>query len=805
LITPRLAAGGLLLLAGLAATAWNAAFAREPGPARDTAGRSLAAVSSPGAWLRYPSAWSMHVELHQEAGDRPAPVPMVTPSFGSDVRVSQDNAGRPHNTFFGAANPLNPLHFISGANDYSANSVSGVYYTTDGGSTWGGGNLGGPYPGGIGIQPAGSPAGDMDALSPTQNTYFADLGSYPSNPCLGGVYVHRSTDGGVTFGPAVQAAASNNTRFLDREALAVDKGVTGAFAGRVYLGWTDFGGGSNCGNFTAATIKWQISTDHGVSWSAAGTLPQPVPAASSGTTIATVPGGAVYIGYNYWTSPGANNQRNYVSQSTDGGVTFGPYHATTTANLVFTGYTNGAGYQFLKADNAGHGFRMSQFPQIATSGNPNTVYMVWTHHQTGWDTSYTAPCCGGDTTVRTFQAADIAFARSTDGGSTWSAPLRLNDDALNNAKDQFMPALAVSPNGTMHVSWNDRRDDPNNLLYHTYVTQSTDGGLTWSANQRVSDQPSNPAHVLFSDFNGFLGDYNGLAANDTLILPLWCDARAGTPSGEQREYTDQGGMPAPTATPTAGGPTSTPGGASPTTSPTSTPPVSSPTTIATSTPGAAATSTPCPVQFTDVPPSDPFYAYIRCLVCRGIISGYADNTYRGGNNLTRGQAAKIVSNAAGLADTVPSTQQTFEDVPSSDAFWVFVERLAGRGYISGYACGAPPAGACVPPANRPYFLAYANITRGQISKVVANSAGLNTAIPSTQQTFADVPHGNAFWIFAERLAALNVISGYTCGGPGEPCDGQNRPYYRWTSNVTRNQAAKIVANTFFPGCQTPQR
>ncbi|HUS15058.1 MAG TPA: S-layer homology domain-containing protein, partial [Chloroflexia bacterium] len=215
-----------------------------------------------------------------------------------------------------------------------------------------------------------------------------------------------------------------------------------------------------------------------------------------------------------------------------------------------------------------------------------------------------------------------------------------------------------------------------------------------------------------------------------------------------------------------------------------------------------ATATPCPVQFTDVPPTDPFYPYIRCLVCRGIISGYADNTFRGGNNLTRGQAAKLVGNAAGFSDPVPTTQQTFEDVPSTDPFWVFIERLAGRGYISGYACGAPPAGACVPPANRPYFLTFNNITRGQISKVVANSAGLNNAIPSTQQTFSDVPNGNAFWIYIERLAVLNVISGYNCGGPGEPCDGQNRPYCRWTANVTRNQAAKIVANTFFPNCHT---
>jgi hypothetical protein len=47
------------------------------------------------------------------------------------------------------------------------------------------------------------------------------------------------------------------------------------------------------------------------------------------------------------------------------------------------------------------------------------------------------------------------------------------------------------------------------------------------------------------------------------------------------------------------------------------------------------------------------------------------------------------------------------------------------------------------------------------------------------------------------------MSGYPCGGPGEPCDPQQRPYFRWGNPVTRGQASKIVANTFYPNCQTP--
>jgi hypothetical protein len=49
------------------------------------------------------------------------------------------------------------------------------------------------------------------------------------------------------------------------------------------------------------------------------------------------------------------------------------------------------------------------------------------------------------------------------------------------------------------------------------------------------------------------------------------------------------------------------------------------------------------------------------------------------------------------------------------------------------------------------------------------------------------------------------MSGYPCGGPGEPCDGENRNYFRPNNPLTRGQTAKIVANTFFPNCQTPGR
>jgi hypothetical protein len=72
--------------------------------------------------------------------------------------------------------------------------------------------------------------------------------------------------------------------------------------------------------------------------------------------------------------------------------------------------------------------------------------------------------------------------------------------------------------------------------------------------------------------------------------------------------------------------------------------------------------------------------------------------------------------------------------------------------------------------------------------------------------FQDVPFGSTFYEYIEGLASQGVISGYPCGGPGEPCiPPQNRPYFRPNNNATRGQTSKIVANTFFPGCNPSGR
>lgn len=220
------------------------------------------------------------------------------------------------------------------------------------------------------------------------------------------------------------------------------------------------------------------------------------------------------------------------------------------------------------------------------------------------------------------------------------------------------------------------------------------------------------------------------------------------------------------------------------------------------------------ISYADVSQDDGFFPYIKCLSCAGVINGYAcggpgepcnttnDPYFRPGNPVTRGQLAKIVveaSNTSGRVNNPPGN--IFEDVPAGSTFYQYVIALAAQGAISGYPCGGPGE-PCIAPDNKPYFRPNATASRGQLAKIVSEAAGFADPIGPGTQTFEDVPEGSTFHLYVERLAMRSVISGYPCGGPGEPCVAPgNRPYFRPGALVTRGQTAKIASNTFMPSCQ----
>jgi hypothetical protein len=125
--------------------------------------------------------------------------------------------------------------------------------------------------------------------------------------------------------------------------------------------------------------------------------------------------------------------------------------------------------------------------------------------------------------------ADVMFARSTDGGATWSAARRINDDPPGRNAWHWFGTLAVAPNGRIDACWNDTRSNPNNSFSELYYAYSEDGGLTWSPNRAISP-PFN--HRLGYPVQQKVGDYIGMVSlNDSA-----CIAYAATFNGEEDVY-----------------------------------------------------------------------------------------------------------------------------------------------------------------------------------------------------------------------------------------------------------------------------
>jgi len=126
---------------------------------------------------------------------------------------------------------------------------------------------------------------------------------------------------------------------------------------------------------------------------------------------------------------------------------------------------------------------------------------------------------------------------------------------------------------------------------------------------------------------------------------------------------------------------------------------------------------------------------------------------------------------------------SFADVQAADYFYTPVRYLACHGVISGYSNGDGTVS----------FRPYTNTTRAQQVKIVVLGFALPIVTPPAGgYTFADVPPAHPFWSVIETAAARTIVSGYRCGGAGEPCDGAQRPYFRPYAAVTRGQLAKIT-------------
>ena len=107
---------------------------------------------------------------------------------------------------------------------------------------------------------------------------------------------------------------------------------------------------------------------------------------------------------------------------------------------------------------------------------------------------------------------DVMFARSTNDGQTFSAPQRINDDPINHNKWHIFGTPSVAPNGRIDIVWLDSRNAANNVDMQLFYSYSTDGGVTWAPNIAVSNSFSPQAGY---PSNNKIGDYITIVSDAT--------------------------------------------------------------------------------------------------------------------------------------------------------------------------------------------------------------------------------------------------------------------------------------------------
>ncbi|HEU4386406.1 MAG TPA: DUF4214 domain-containing protein [Blastocatellia bacterium] len=355
--------------------------------------------------------------------------------------------------------------------------------------------------------------------STNSGTSWTDGGTLPTNPNgdLGDPVLARSTRVGRTYlstlqfsGTGIRVFRSDNdaanwlqpiqgapglapTDFADKDWIAVDNSP-GPGNGNVYLVFRRFQGGA------AGDIRLTRSTDNGTTFGPPGGMVIASAGAYNvqGAFVTVGPGHVIYV---FWLDQSAGSgTRNVIKmrKSADLGQTFGA--PVTVATLRTTGVNGDL--------NLLGGFRTNAFPQAAVNPVNGHVYVVYNDRTPGTD------------------SADVYLRRSANGGATWSAPIRVNDDATVN--DQWQPTLAVTPDGTrVFIGFYDRRRDDANDLIDTF------GAVATIAGSRISFQPNFRISTRFPVVIGqdpiiigdYMGDYDQAAADNNNAYYTWGDNR----------------------------------------------------------------------------------------------------------------------------------------------------------------------------------------------------------------------------------------------------------------------------------------
>ncbi|MGB0652557.1 MAG: sialidase family protein [Thermoplasmatota archaeon] len=456
-----------------------------------------------------------------------------------NFQATVDPADRQANELSIAVNPLDPLNMLASGKDYTPSEAGdcvwdGLYVTHDGGLTWANSNL---------------PGSNWRLLD--------DPTSYEPHPQLSRFWC--ATDPVLAFGP-------DGTAYWTVMPYQCDT-LSGSKFGREFVPGTGVGlpdGGLNDWFWTCSSMYVLVSEDGGDTWPIVNEVAFGPRLEHDKQWISVAPDGTVLLCWDRDPTYQITNALDQVSSqltapgymvcstSTDKGRTwsdvtdvnpegtwdgFLPWVDWTSDNVAWMAALDAAGNILVSSSQDGLAwddptvvgsyenpppngefgwpalngstFRSFALPAMAVdrSGGPfdGALYVTWMDHS------------GGD--------GDVLVAISHDDGATWSDPVPVHHEPAAVGFDQFMPAVAVGPDGTADLIWYDRRDDPADHLFHLYHAYSTDGGATWSDGLRVSEHASDEQYSHHQNGMIFLGDYIDLDASWGQAHAVWVDTR----------------------------------------------------------------------------------------------------------------------------------------------------------------------------------------------------------------------------------------------------------------------------------------
>lgn len=332
----------------------------------------------------------------------------------------------------------------------------------------------------------------------------------------------RSDDQGATWSSPHAVEDGPGPYFEDKQFITVDR-TGGPYDGNVYVAWARFWNPTRmmfarsldgAVTFEDTVIVGPVQEVAGCGDYDAGQFAQPIVGAD----------GSVYV---FWSGNQIEPEicdgyyAMKMSKSTDGGQTW-PIQARPIAQYNYIGYIEGdiAVYNCPAGD-------------ADISGGPydGTIYISYLN----------------GTIDDPYYHADMYLIKSVDGGETWSAPMRVNDDPLGFDVDQFHPWLTVNQDGVVAIIFYDQRMDPNHYLFDVFAAYSFDGGQTFTTNHRITTVSSSPddldksaprdawegqvdpqgVYHYLNPMAGRIAEYIGVTLFHDAVTAVWTDTRNG--------------------------------------------------------------------------------------------------------------------------------------------------------------------------------------------------------------------------------------------------------------------------------------